>query len=150
MCLRCEDVEVERDGPKEEAEGCNSDRQSQRNSTIQHVDVSKRWQDGLNRRDCWSSPGTQGQRSACDWLCWFSLSLSLIPLSLTCFLYTPPLLLLRLLLLPSSSPGQLRQISRTHSHRAVTYPDSTLRLVFCFQYIRLQKCRLRVPLQIPN
>lgn len=33
---------------------------------------------------------------------------------------------------PSSSPGQLRQISRTHSHHAIIYPDSTLRLVFCF------------------
>lgn len=32
----------------------------------------------------------------------------------------------------SSRPGQLRHISRTHSHGAVIYPDSTLRLVFGF------------------
>lgn len=72
---------------------------------------------GKIRQDRWSLSGARGQRSSGDWLCWFSL----IFISLLFVLHP---------LTPSRSPRQLRHSLRTHSHRAVIRPDSTLRLVF--------------------
>lgn len=109
-----------------EAGGGNSQRQSKWNSIIQHVDVSKRWQDGPSRRDC--CPHHQVHKAKGQPVTGSVDFHSLSFISLTCSVFTslappPP---------PSSSLGQLRQISRTHSHCAIIYSDSTLRLVFCF------------------
>lgn len=130
ICLRCEAVKIKRDYRNKQRDVTHRDRMRETakyNMLISaRADRTARTGETADHRQVHKAKGQPVTGSVVFFV------LSFISLSLSA------LHLLRLLC-PSSSPGQLRQISCTHSHHAVIYPDSTLRLLFCFKNIHLQK-----------